>query len=175
MCLARRSATRWPGGSTFSIGQLAAIAPRLRALGWHVQTFVPKGTLGQFAEALLATGVDVVLDHFGSPEPGLGLAQETQQVLARMLDTGRCWVKVSAPFRISAGPAPYADMLPYAHWLLEHRPDRLVWGSDWPYIHFIDKLAPDYDPVAWLADAIDDPRIRQAVFADNSRRLYGFE
>lgn len=162
------------GGSTLSIAQLKAIAPRLKAMGWHVQTFLPRGRLPGLADDLLATGLTVVLDHFGSPEPAQGQDQPTLKALARLLDTGRCWVKLSAPFRISGGGASYADMAPFAHALLGMRPDRLVWGSDWPYIHFIDKLPPDYDPLAWFTRIVADPARMKALAAGNSRILYGF-
>jgi len=69
------------GGSTLSIVQLRDIAPRLRQLGWHVQTFLPKGRLPDLADDLLATGLAVVLDHFGSPDPTLGIEQPTLQTL----------------------------------------------------------------------------------------------
>ena len=161
-------------GSTLSIGQLQAIAPRLRELGWHVQTFVPGGRLPALADDLLATGLPLVLDHFGSPDPSLGLEQPTMRVLARMLETGRCWVKFAAMFRVSKAGAPYQDLVPYARALIELRPDRMVWGSDWPYIHFADKVPPDFDPLAFARDALRDPAQLKAVLSDNSRELYDF-
>lgn len=162
------------GGSTLSFSQLREIAPRLKALGWHAQTFLPKGRLPEVADDLLATGLAIVLDHFGSPEPALGVDQPAMHALRRVLDSGRCWVKLSAPFRISGGGAPYADMVPYAHALMKMRPDRLVWGSDWPYIHFIDKLPRDYDPLGYFTDALRDSAHLKALLSGNSRTLYGF-
>lgn len=167
------------GGSTLSYSQLRDIAPRLKAMGWHAQTFLPKGRLPEVADDLLATGLTIVFDHFGSPEPALGVEQPAMKALARMLESGRCWVKLSAPFRISAGGAPYADMIPYARALAKLRPDRLVWGTDWPYIHFIDKLPPDYDPLGYFTDALRDsapgPSQLPAMLSGNSRTLYGFD
>ena len=32
--------------------------------------------------------------------------------LMRLLDTGRCWVKLASLYRLSAEPYPHTDMLP---------------------------------------------------------------
>lgn len=162
------------GGSTLSIGQLRDIAPRLGKLGWHVQTFLPSGRLPDLADDLLATGLPIVLDHFGSPDPALGVEQPTMQTLARMLRTGHCWVKLSAVFRVSKAGAPYQDLVPYARALMQLRADRLVWGSDWPYIHFIDKVPLGFNPLAFFVDALQDRAQLKALLSDNSRELYQF-
>jgi len=162
------------GGSTLTLPGLRDVAPTLHRLGWHVQTFLPIGRLPEWSDALLATGLPIVLDHFGSPDPALGLEQPTMRTLKQMLDSGRCWVKLAAPFRLSGMFPHLGDLVPYAEALLRRRPDRLVWGSDWPYIHFIDKLATDFDPLAVIAAMIPGEVERKLVFEDNSRELYGF-
>src|SRR5262245_31232632 len=124
-------------GSTVSDTRLKEVAVKLNPLGWHLQVHLPSGQLPKAADSLLATGLPVVLDHFGGLDPSLGLEQPTVRVLREMLLTGRCWVKLSAPFRVSRAGSPFKDVAPYAEALLQIRPDRMVWGSDWPYIHFI--------------------------------------
>lgn len=162
------------GGATLSLAQVRDMVPRLKPLGWHVQTFLPIGRLPEWADALLAMDIPIVLDHFGSPDVAQGLEQPTMKLLAKMLATGRCWVKLSAAFRVSKAGAPYHDLLPYARELMRLRPDRLVWGSDWPYIHFIDKVPPAFDPLALFREAFPSEADRRALFVDNSRVLYGF-
>ena len=163
------------GGSTLSLAQLADIAPKLHALGLHVQTFMPLGQLPSVEQALLATGLPIVLDHFGSVDSRLGLEQPTMKALGRMLATGRVWVKLSAAFRITQSSAPYQDLVPYAQALMNLRPDRMVWGSDWPYIRFIDKVAPDFNPLHFFMDAIQSEDHRQRLFTDNAKILYQFD
>jgi predicted TIM-barrel fold metal-dependent hydrolase len=162
------------GGATLSLAQAQEMAPRLKTLGWHVQTFLPIGRLPEWADALLAMDIPVVLDHFGSPDVALGLEQPTVKSLAKMLATGRCWVKLSAAFRLSKAGPPYNDLVPYAQALMRLRPDRLIWGSDWPYIHFIEKLPPAFDPLELCLTAFPDEAERRALFVENSRVLYGF-
>ena len=161
-------------GSTVASGQLREVARKLKPLGWHLQVHIPMGQLPELADALLGTELPIVVDHFGTPDPAQGVEQPTYRTLARMLETGRCWVKLSAPFRVSKAAWPYADMIPFAQLLLRLRPDRMVWGSDWPYIHFIDKVPADYDPLQFLQALVTDRALLQAVLCDNARRLYDF-
>ena len=163
------------GGSTLSLAQLANIAPQLSLNGLHVQTFISIGQLPTVESALLSTGLTIVLDHFGSVDSRLGLDQPTMQSLSRMLKTERVWVKLSAAFRISQSAAPYDDLVPFAQALMNLCPDRLVWGSDWPYVHFIDRLTPDFNPLHFFINAIEDQNQRKLLFSDNSKKLYEFE
>ena len=83
-------------------------------------------------------------------------------------------MKLSAAFRVSQAGPPYHDLLPYAQELMRLRPDRLVWGSDWPYIHFIEKVPPAFDPLELYRTAFPGEAEQRALFVDNSRVLYGF-
>ncbi len=79
--------------------------------------------LGSFA-------TEVVIDHMGRPDPRRGVNAPGFQALTRLLKSGRGWVKLSAPYRTSLLPPPYADLTPFAHALVAAAPGRLVWGSD---------------------------------------------
>ena len=53
------------------------------------------------------------------------------------------------------------------------RPDRIVWGSNWP--HAITKVTPDDgDLVDFIPAAISDPALQKALLVDNPARLYGW-
>ena len=163
------------GGSTLSIAQLVALAPKLHRVGWHVQTFMPPGQVPTIEQALLDTGLPIVLDHCGSVDSRLGLEQPTMHTLKRMLATGRVWIKLSGAFRITQASAPYQDIKPYVQALMALRPDRMVWGSDWPYISFSDQLAHDFNPLDFFYEAIQDPLQRQRLLIDNAKVLYQFD
>jgi predicted TIM-barrel fold metal-dependent hydrolase len=46
---------------------------------------------------------------------------------------GRCWIELSGPYRIAKNrPLSYVEPLGRA--LVSTRPDRLIWGSDWPHL-----------------------------------------
>ena len=65
--------------------------------------------------------------------------------------------------------------MPYARALMQMRSDRLVWGSDWPYIHFIDKLPADFDPLAFFVQTFTAATEIKALLSDNARVLYQFD
>ncbi len=43
---------------------------RVRDLGWHVHVAIEGQNLPLVLDPLLETGVDIVIDHFGHPDPG---------------------------------------------------------------------------------------------------------
>jgi predicted TIM-barrel fold metal-dependent hydrolase len=92
-----------------------------------------------------------------------------------LLQSGRGWAKLSAPYRTSLEEPPYADMTPFARALVAAAPDRLVWGSDWPHV-LLDKTMPnDGDLVDQLAVWAPDDAVRRRILVDNPERLYGFK
>ena len=43
-------------------------------------------------------------------------------------------MKLTGPYRISAGDFRFADTNVFAEALFEAAPDRIVWGTDWPHV-----------------------------------------
>ena len=88
-------------------------------------------------DVLLGLPTQFVIDHAGLPDPAAGVAGRDFAVLLELLDTGKCWVKLSGPMRFSRQKQmPYGDTLPFYKALVERAPARVVWGSDWPHIHY---------------------------------------
>ena len=101
---------------------------RVRELDWHVEIYLEGPRLAMVLPVILDSGVKVVVDHFGSPDPERNVLCPGFQAVLRGLSGGRTWVKLSAPYRL--GPA---DPQVYVEKLLDAGgPERLVWGSDWP-------------------------------------------
>lgn len=142
---------------------------RLADLGWQVEVQVEAGRLPRVLGPLLAAGVRVVLDHFGRPDPALGVDDPGfRHLLAAGAESGRVWVKLSGAYR-SGGAAVAEAAVPL---LRRHLGvDRLLWGSDWPHTQF-EAVRTYGDGVAelsaWLTPA------EQAAVAETSRRLFGF-
>jgi predicted TIM-barrel fold metal-dependent hydrolase len=151
-----------------------ALAAMAREAGWHVQyQSLVHGHLVQVADALLDLSMPIVLDHFGAIDAALGMDQPAFATLLRMLDTGRVWVKLSAPMRSTREEFPYAAMQPFARVLARHAPERLLWGSDWPHVQLNNRRMPnDGDLVDLLADWIPDPGTRRLILSENPRALY---
>ena len=51
------------------------------------------------APQVLASGVNLVLDHFTLPDPKLGIADPGFAALLKLGASRRLWVKISAPYR----------------------------------------------------------------------------
>lgn len=162
-----------PGGA-LDWDELAPVAARIRDYGWHVQLQVNGRELPARLPALKALPVELVVDHVGRFMPPVDMDHPAFRALLALLDTGRCWVKLSAPYESSrSGPPDYADVSPLARALVRHAPERMLWASNWP--HPGQAAPPDEARLlalleAWAGDALSCRRI----LVDNPARLYGF-
>jgi predicted TIM-barrel fold metal-dependent hydrolase len=137
---------------------------------WQVQVHVEGARLPTLLPSLLDTGVRIVVDHFGRPDPAQGTRCPGFQALLRAAETGRVWVKLSAPYRLGGGDAfAYAAAL-----LAAFGPERLLWGSDWPWTQHEDGMAYAYT-LEWLAQWIPDEAVRRQILWETPARLFGFE
>ncbi|NQU68927.1 MAG: amidohydrolase family protein [Rhodospirillales bacterium] len=169
-----RFTTLLRGGT--GIENVPHMADRIKRLGWHVQIFVHGGTeLESILPMLAALPVDAVIDHIGHFKLSEGVDHPAFRALVEHVRGGRCWVKLSGQYRISETGAPFTDVPPMAEALLEARPDRMVWATDWPHVMLWDRPMPsDADILDWIGSwGVDDATIRR-VLADNPAELYGF-
>jgi predicted TIM-barrel fold metal-dependent hydrolase len=116
---------------------------RVADLGWHVHLALEGPSLPAVLPKLEASGARIVLDHFGHPDPERGLDSEGFTALLKSIEKGRTWVKLSAAYRLTwqsqgtGTPDPRALELAgaAAKRLLEVAgPERLLWGSDCPFV-----------------------------------------
>ena len=162
------------GGDPMPIIQ--AFAPRAARLSWHIDLFIdgPR-EMTSMLPGLKALDVDLVLDHFAHFGGADGVDHPGFQALLELVEAGRTWVKLSCPDRLSASGAPYDDMIPLARALIEARPDRMLWATDWPHVGHWDQPIPD-DAVLleWLAGWGVDDRALETMLVDNPAALFGF-
>ncbi len=139
------------------------------ALDWHVQIYIEGPRLPALLESADDIGVKVVVDHFGNPDPALGVACTGFRALLDAVAKGRCWVKLSAPYRLGG-----VDAAPYAAALLRAGgPERLVWASDWPWPQHSDGL--DYaKTLGWLDRWVPVPAQRNAILGPTAWEVFGF-
>lgn len=161
---------RNPGGLT--IADMAQLAGRIAPLGWHIQMQIDIQAVEDLADLIAACPVPVVIDHMGFVQPGLGVDAPGFQALLRVLAGGRTFVKLSAPYRLGAGAAPFAPLAPFVAALVAARPDRMLWATDWPHCELWDAM-PDTVALAELAHHwFPSPALRQQVLVDNPQALY---
>lgn len=160
------------GGPDF--GEIMRYAAVCRDAGFHLQIYIDGQLLPEVAPILKKIDVPIVFDHFGGIPAAMATADHASlQSLAGFLSDG-AWVKLSAPYRVSSERAGFRDVVPLARRLLQIAPERCVWGSDWPHVATAGKI-DSTDLFTLMAEILEDPAQRDAVFSSNPRRLYGFE
>ncbi|HYM31433.1 MAG TPA: amidohydrolase family protein [Candidatus Cybelea sp.] len=162
------------GGGGVGFHALEPLAARIAPLGWHIQLFVLPKQLLEIAPRLGALPVPVAIDHMAVVRAKDGVAHPAFQAMLVLLDSGRCWVKISGAYRISQKHPDYADTLPMAQALVARAPDRLVWGSDWPHVHVAGPMPKTGALLDLLAAWVPDERTRNRILVDNPAALYGF-
>jgi len=143
---------------------------RVRKLDWQVEIYLEGPKLATKLPRIRGQGVKVVVDHFGSPDPTLGVTCRGFQEILRGVRDGDTFVKLSAPYRLGgANPQPYVDAL-----LEAGGPGQLVWASDWPFVGFEEKIA--YEQCAeWIGAWIPDAATRRIMMAETPARLFRFQ
>ena len=159
------------GGLTFE--ELERLALRVAPLGWHVQLLLDGRDLVELAPRLRRLPVPIVVDHMGHMPASVGIAHAGFQTLLQLVRDGRCWVKLSGAYRISAEPYPYPDVVPFARALIEADASRMVWGSDWPHPAVSVPIPKDAEVLDLLAAWAPDAEVRRRILSENPARLYG--
>lgn len=157
---------------------LESVGRRIRPFGWHVQLHVDRGSeLAGLERRLLRHPTPLVFDHLGRVRGGEGVGSPGFQALLRVLrERDDCWVKLSSWYRLSdSGPPGYADMKPLAQALIAARPDRCLWGSNWPHPVWNGPMPNDGDLVSLFCDWVPDEKLRAQIFVTNPAILYGFD
>jgi len=150
---------------------LERTAARVKELGWHVQLHLPGSMIADIADRLLALPTEFVIDHFGRVDARHGVGQPAFQALLKLVDSGRCWVKLSAPYRI--GAAPYRQTAPFARELVKRNPGRMVWGTDWPHPD-VAAVPEDQGLLDAMLEWVPDEATRDRILVDNPGKLYRF-
>jgi predicted TIM-barrel fold metal-dependent hydrolase len=150
-------------------GAWKELVDEVKARDWHVEVYDDASRLPDIVAPLLASDAKVVVDHFGKPDPALGVKDPGFQFLLGTAGSEQVWVKLSAPYRSSLETAAQAAPL-----LLERfGPQRLLWGSDWPFTNFEDSVR--YEDMRALLDVwVPNPEQRRTILADTPAALYLF-
>jgi D-galactarolactone isomerase len=155
---------------------LAPLALKIKDWGWHLNVQFNGCDFAERLPLLQSLNVPLVLDHTGKfLVPPKSIDDVAFQALCRLLDTGRVWVKLSAPYETSRTGAPrYEDVSLLARYLAKNFPERCLWASNWPH--------PNQNPVPsnaallnllpqWLCRTADIRR----VLVDNPAQVYDFQ
>jgi predicted TIM-barrel fold metal-dependent hydrolase len=153
---------------------LRRLAERIKPLGWHVEFLMHADEFPDLDAQFADFPVNIVLGHLGYMRTDKGPGTPGFQAMLRLMRAGRCWVKLTGPYRISPDEMPYPDVTPYAHALIDAAPDRVIWGTDWPHVIVKSAMPNDGALCDLLPDWVPDEEIRRKVLVDNPAKLYDF-
>jgi D-galactarolactone isomerase len=154
---------------------LEDVAARVHEFGWHVQLQLDGRQLPQHESMLRRFPGELVIDHTGKFLDPVTTDHPGFRTLLNLVDTGRVWVKLSAPYETSKVGAPdYADVGTLARALVVAAPERLVWGSNWPHPSVTDDPPEDPALMGAILEWIGDDATRKKILVDNPATLYGF-
>lgn len=110
-------------------GYIRTMAAKVKPLGWHLQLHAPGAVIRDQMWFLRDLNIDFVIDHMGYMIEKDGDFQS----LLQLLQNGRGWVKLSAPYRL-ARHSSEAAVDGAAETIVRAAPHKTLWGSDWPHI-----------------------------------------
>jgi len=171
-------------GIRFNLAQAGATTPemmeplarRIKPMGWHIQINAPAAKIMELHELFQGLDATLVFDHLAHvPQPD-GVNHPLFGQMRQLLAKGNTWVKLSGAYAdTKAGPPGYADSSAVAKAYAELRPDRMVWGSDWPHpTEPADKKPNDATLLDLLETWVPDAAKRNRVLVENPAQLYDF-
>lgn len=166
--------------------RLKAASDRLKnRTGWSALISGSPGTWEALRDDLAAFAAPIVVDHFGEPRVGDGVAQPGFAAVLSLVKSGKAYVKLSNADTLTRQP-DMSDMTPFAKALISANPQRVVWGTAWPHPSAGAVPGRKSTDLA-LHRQVDDGRVmnmlpiwapdaarRKLILVDNAARLYGF-
>ncbi len=160
------------GGGVLPWDALQPTAERTAALGWHINLQLDGRDLPQVVDRLKRLPGKLVIDHTAKFLEPVAPEHPAFQALLGLLDTGNCWIKLSAPYETSKnGPPAYEDVSRLARALAQRFPERCLWASNWPHLNR-NPLPDDTAMLALLDSWAPDAAVRQKILVDNPAQVY---
>jgi len=162
-------------GAAVDTPAILATARRIAPLRWSVLVQAPAVALAEAYDALACAECPVVIDHMARVPPGMDVHDDVFQALLQFLRGGG-WIKISAPYYgTDDGRADFGALRARLDGLLDTARDRAIWGMNWPHPSLAADRKPDEAAtLRSLLAIMPDAATRQALFANNPARLYGF-
>ncbi len=153
---------------------LESIVERIAPLGWHVVIYLEAQDLPDYRSFFTSLPVTVVFDHMARPDVSRGLSDGAFQSFVAMLDEHpNLWTKVTCPERLSVeGPPGYRDFVPFARFLVERFPQRVLWGTDWPHPNMKSHMPDDGHLVDMIPLIAPTSKLVNQLLVANPLNLY---
>jgi D-galactarolactone isomerase len=163
-------------GGMLGFDVMDKVVAQVHPFGWHAIVQLDGRELPKYEAQIKRLPGKFVIDHIGKfLEPVAPDAKEFRSLL-NLVDSGRCWVKLSAPYETSKTGAPnYEDVGRLAKALVKNAPERMLWASNWPHPSVPKEQRPsDEDLLDLMLDWAPNEADRRKILVDNPAELYGF-
>lgn len=168
--------------STRSVGgmgpeHLQKMCERVKDLGWHVEIHLRDAEeVAELLPQLAKLPIPHTIDHIANLGPDHPPGSAPFEAMVRHLRACEdAWLNIYSVYNLSReGPPHYGDMVENVRTLIDARPDRIIWGLNWPHPTFDVPLPDDADVIDFLLAAAPEEKTRKLILADNPAKLYGF-
>lgn len=156
---------------------LLEYADLIRPFDWVLQLYIPLSAMVALERIIAQLRVRVCLDHFGSPSmTDLSIVRQLDPFLipgfsslARLLEGGDTYVKLSAPYRFCRDLGQLESMTKTLLSIADGR--KVVFGTDWPHTRY-----EGLDITPFVQVLLDwcggDVALVEKVFRDNAAALW---
>ena len=165
------------GRGGLSFVQTKQMIARTAGFGWHIE-FMSQSMAEVIGAVpfLNSLRVPYVFDHVAHAEPHQQRSDgEFRELLAILKNEEHAWINLYSFYQLSeSGPPDYSDMVDVVRLIIEDRPNRVIWGSNWPHGGIAVPMPNDGDLLDFLLAAAPDETIRKQILVDNPAVLYGW-
>lgn len=156
------------------IPRIKIMEKRCMEIGWNLDFLFPDWLTAEMIPHLSKLRVPFTIAHIGMNKGCHGTSSLGFRKLIDLMKNGDgfCWIKLTASYRISNNP-DYSDVIPLAQAVIDAAPERIIWGSDYPHVSF---MQHDSIKLFNLLERIaPEEKMRRSILVDNPARLYRFE
>ena len=155
---------------------------QVKPLGWHIQIYTNLAAIVGMEKELTASPTPIVLDHVCGAVPAEGPRQKGFDALLRLVRTGHVYVKLTHRFLSTAHDPQHCGSIVRS--LVDARPDRMLWGTDWPHPDSSQRRnAMEISPLEAIDDGamlnhfgsfLSDAKTLRRILVENPAQLYRF-
>lgn len=166
----------WQGA--VGLDKMLEVNARVHPFGWSLIVQFDGRDILKHMGALECIKGDYVIDHAGKFLEPVAPNSAEFAALLRLVDRGNCYVKLAGCYETSRiGHPGFADVAALSIALINHAPDRIIWGTNWPHNMATsrDTYPDDVNLLDLAMQWAGSQENIQKIFVDNPAHLYGFD
>lgn len=164
-------------GGPVGIDSMLEVERLIRPMDWHLMVQFNGRNLPDYLPELEKIKGRYIIDHVGKFIDPVAADDARVDDILRLIDKGNAWFKICAGYETSlVGGPDYGDVGTIAKRVIEHAPERILWGTNWPHVG----VGTNWDKYPSDAEQLDvllkwaDEKHWQKILVDNPAEVYGF-